>query len=75
MLTVHDGKGRKDRTVPLPVSVVPDIEKQFDRVSDIYENDLKNGYDGVFLLGELEKKYKNAAKELAWQWFFLLPFH
>jgi hypothetical protein len=36
---------------------------------------LKNGYDGVFLLGELEKKYKNAAKELAWQWFFLLPFH
>jgi integron integrase len=70
MLTVHDGKGRKDRTVPLPVSVVPDIEKQFDRVSDIYENDLKNGYDGVFLLGELEKKYKNAAKELAWQWFF-----
>jgi hypothetical protein len=52
------------------VSVVPDIEKQFDRVSDIHENDLKNGYDGVFLLGELEKKYKNAAKELAWQWFF-----
>lgn len=28
------------------------------------------GYAGAFLFGLLEKKYKNAAKELIWQWFF-----
>ena len=70
VLTVHDGKGQKDRTVPLPESLVPELKKQFDKVVTLHQSDLDAGYTGVFLYGLLEKKYKNAAKELVWQWFF-----
>jgi len=70
ILTIHDGKGQKDRTVPLPVSLVPDLKKQLEGVTNQHQKDVEAGYDGVFLYGQLEKKYKNAAKELAWQWFF-----
>ncbi len=70
VLTVHDGKGQKDRTVPLPMTLVPDLKKQLELVTNQHQEDLEAGYDGVFLYGQLEKKYKNAPKELAWQWFF-----
>lgn len=70
ILTVHDGKGKKDRTVPIPQVLIPELQKQLERVIDLHQKDLKTKYDGVFLYGQLEKKYKNAAKELIWQWFF-----
>jgi hypothetical protein len=41
-----------------------------ERVIDLHERDCEEGYDGVFLYGLLEKKYKNASRELIWQWFF-----
>ena len=31
---------------------------------------MEKGYAGTFLFNALEKKYKNAARELVWQWFF-----
>lgn len=70
VLTVHDGKGQKDRTVPLPESLLPDLKKQFAAVASLHQRDCDAGYSGVFLFSLLEKKYKNAAKELVWQWFF-----
>lgn len=70
VLTIHDGKGKKDRTVPLPRSLLPDLEGQLERVGDLHGRDCLAMYDGVFLFNQLEKKYKNAAKELVWQWFF-----
>ncbi len=70
MLTVHNGKGKKDRTVPLPEKIMQNIREQFDVVADLNEKDLKAGYAGVFLMGRLDKKYKNAAKEFIWQWVF-----
>ncbi|MCK7504595.1 MAG: hypothetical protein MZV70_11250 [Desulfobacterales bacterium] len=36
----------------------------------LHERDMQQGYAGVFLDNLLEKKYRNAAKELIWQWFF-----
>ena len=69
-LTVHDGKGKKDRMVPLPESIVTEIKNHLACVIDLHEEDLKAGYAGTFLPSLLEKKYKNAATELAWQWFF-----
>jgi integron integrase len=70
ILTVHDGKGKKDRTVPLPETIIPELKTHLESVMDLYQNDLTSGYAGAFLFGLLEKKYKNAAKELIWQWFF-----
>jgi integron integrase len=70
LLTVHDGKGQKDRTVPLPARALPDIRQQMDYVCRLHASDLAEGYAGVFLPRQLEKKYKNAAREYIWQWFF-----
>lgn len=70
ILTIHDGKGKKDRTVPIPESVVPELQKQLQKVAVIHEADLKANYSGTFLPDQLGNKYKNAAKEFIWQWFF-----
>jgi len=70
VLTVHDGKGKKDRTVPLPRSILPELLAQLEKVKNLHEQDMHQGYAGVFLDNLLEKKYRNAPKELIWQWFF-----
>ncbi|HWX21457.1 MAG TPA: integron integrase [Candidatus Binatia bacterium] len=70
LVTVHDGKGQKDRTVPLPARALPEIREQLDTVRCRHEQDLAAGYAGVFLPRQLEKKYRNAAREYIWQWFF-----
>lgn len=70
VLTVHDGKGMKDRTVPLPETIMPELKHHLESVIDLHQQDLDAGYAGTFLYGLLEKKYKHAAKELVWQWFF-----
>ena len=70
VLTIHDGKGKKDRTVPLPKVIIPELLAQLERVKTLHEKDLSIGFSGVFLDHLLEKKYKNAAKDLVWQWFF-----
>ncbi len=70
ILTVHDGKGKKDRTVPLPRSLYPALKEQLKKVEALYEQDLEAEYDGVFLPGALDRKWKGAATEFIWQWFF-----
>jgi integron integrase len=71
ILTVHDGKGKKDRTVPLPERIYPELRAQLESVKGRYRQDLENkDYAGVFLPGSLETKYPNAPKEFIWQWFF-----
>jgi integron integrase len=70
VLTVHDGKGKKDRTVPLPRVLVPDLRAHLARVENLYRLDLRDGFGGVFMPGALERKYRNAPREWIWQWFF-----
>jgi integrase len=70
ILTIHDGKGKKDRTVPLPEILIPDLKTQFEKVIALHNEDLNSGYAGTFLPDLLAKKYINAAKELVWQWLF-----
>lgn len=69
MLTVH-GKGKKDRTVPLPQAIVPELKKQLRVVGKLHEQDLAADYAGVFLDDAVEKKYPDAPKEYIHQWFF-----
>ncbi len=71
VLTVHDGKGQKDRTVPIPQTIVPELQTHLESLKDLHQRDMARKYHGVFLVNALEQKYKNAAKELIWQWFFL----
>ena len=70
ILTVHDGKGQKDRTVPLPETIIPELRRHLETLKILHERDLARKYAGVFLVNALEKKYKNASKEFIWQWFF-----
>jgi integron integrase len=69
MLTVH-GKGKKDRTVPIPETITPELKAQINVVAEVHEKDLAAEYDGVFLDDAVETKYPNAAKEFIHQWFF-----
>jgi integron integrase len=70
LVTVHDGKGQKDRTIPLPEKLLPEIRMQMEVVRRQHEQDMAAGYAGVFLPTQLEKKYRNASRELSWQWLF-----
>ena len=69
ILTIH-GKGKKDRTVPLPESALDELLKQMQRVRELHEKDLAAGYAGVFLDDAVERKFPKAPKELLHQWFF-----
>jgi len=69
ILTIH-GKGKKDRTVPLPEAIVPELKAQINAIAELHERDLADGYDGVFLDDSVEKKYPKAPKEFVHQWFF-----
>lgn len=70
ILTVHDGKGKKDRAVPLPQTIMPDLKGHLEKVKALHDNDLDEGYAGAFMFDLIEKKYKNCAREFVWQWFF-----
>ena len=70
ILTVHDGKGKKDRTMPLPKALLADLRKHLKKVERLHQHDLENNYSGVFMPAGLDRKWKNAAKELTWQWVF-----
>ncbi|MEE4355550.1 MAG: phage integrase N-terminal SAM-like domain-containing protein [Desulfococcaceae bacterium] len=43
ILTVHDGKGQKDRTVPLPQSLCPELLAHLEKVKDLHALDLAAG--------------------------------
>lgn len=68
-LLVH-GKGKKDRTVPIPEAITQELKAQIERVAKLHDQDLAAGYDGVFLDDAVEKKYPNAPKEFMHQWVF-----
>ncbi len=72
LLTVHDGKGQKDRTVPLPETLLPDLRRQMETVRLQSEMDAKSNaaYAGVFLPAQLERKYPKAPRSYTWHWLF-----
>ncbi|MEW6220294.1 MAG: integron integrase [Thermodesulfobacteriota bacterium] len=70
VLTVHDGKGQRDRTVPIPEAVRTGLLAQVESLRSLHQQDLARGYGGVFLVHALERKYRNAAREFVWQWLF-----
>jgi len=70
VMTVHDGKGQKDRTVPLPQVMIPELTAQLERVQQVHQDDVARGFAGTFLPGALADKYPRAATEFGWQWLF-----
>ncbi len=71
ILTIHDGKRKKDRSLPLPEMIMPDINRQIEVVRKAHLQDFEEGTAGVVMFDAMERKYKNAGQEFHWQWFFL----
>jgi integrase len=46
ILTIHDGKGKKDRTVPIPDALMDALKIQLNRVVGPHERDCRAGYAG-----------------------------
>ena len=69
-ITVRDGKGEKDRRTMLLDSLTEPLKRQIERARLLHEEDLQRGYGRAYLPYALERKYPNAAAELAWQWVF-----
>ncbi len=69
-LTVHGGKGDKDRVTVLPTSLRPALERQLARLRVLFQADRAQGMPGVWLPEGLAQKYQRAGEKWEWQWVF-----
>jgi len=70
IILVRGGKGDKDRTVPLPDSLIAPLRQQMDKRLQMHNLDLARGMVDVELPHALARKYPNAPREWAWQYVF-----
>jgi len=70
LIIVRSGKGDKDRTTLLPVSLQEALQAQLRKVRELHEADLSKGFGEALLPDALARKYPNAAKEWGWQYLF-----
>lgn len=69
-IIVRAGKGDKDRVVPLPESLVAQLQTRLAERRKMHDIDLAKGMADVELPHALERKYPNAGKEFGWQYVF-----
>jgi integron integrase len=69
-ITVRAGKGGKDRVVPLPQKLVPQLSRYLEEVKRIHEGNLAVGYGEVLLPVSLARKLGKAASSWPWQYVF-----
>ncbi|MEO8733798.1 MAG: integron integrase [Flavobacteriales bacterium] len=69
-ICVRDGKGGKDRHVPLPQRLRELLSAQLERVRLIHQQDLLAGHGMVWLPHALARKYPSAPREPGWQYVF-----
>lgn len=69
-IVVRDGKGKKDRVTMLPNLIIDELQRHMQKVRKIHEIDIEDGFGAVYLPYALERKYKNANCEWAWQYVF-----
>jgi integron integrase len=69
-IRVRDAKGRKDRIVPLPHTLVASLQEHLGRVRAQHQRDRRQGAGFVDLPDALRRKIPSAATEWPWQWVF-----
>jgi len=69
-IVIRDGKGEKDRVVPLPGKLIEPLKPHLEQVRQLHRDDLSKGYGKVYLPGALSRKYPSAAEEWGWQYVF-----
>lgn len=69
-ILVRDGKGEKDRAVPLPKRAEAKLREQSLRVKVVHDRDVAAGHGRVWLPYAYAKKWPMADRELGWQYLF-----
>lgn len=69
-IMIRNGKGQKDRLVPLPESVRPALIEHLAGVRRLHDQDLSQGLGKVFLPDALAVKYPKASRKWGWQFVF-----
>jgi integron integrase len=69
-IVIRDGKGKKDRVVPLPARLTDPLRAHLQRVRQLHQEDLQRGFGEVFLPFALARKYPKAARDWRWQYVF-----
>jgi integron integrase len=69
-ITIHDGKGDKDRVTVLPQNLKSPLQRHLEKVKKLHERDLKNGYGTAPLPYALHRKYPRANRDFGWQYVF-----
>ncbi len=69
-IIVRQGKGGKDRHVPLPEICKAPLKVQIDLSLQLCEQDRALNIAGVHLPHAINSKYPNAGTDIAWQWIF-----
>ncbi len=67
---IRGGKGGKDRTSYLPKLIRNELLLHIERVKELHQSDLEQGFGEVYIPEALSRKYRNAAKEIGWQYVF-----
>jgi integron integrase len=70
LIVVREGKGGKDRRVPLPIVVRQDLVTWLAQVKRLHEQDRSEGFGSVYLPDALARKYPMASIQWPWQWLF-----
>lgn len=69
-IIIRDGKGKKDRVVPLPERLATSLQSHLEQVRELHQKDIENGFGEVYLPEALSRKYSNACYEWGWQYVF-----
>ncbi|MGD9420814.1 MAG: integron integrase [Verrucomicrobiota bacterium JB025] len=69
VLTVHQGKGDRDRTTVIPKCLTQTLEEQVAYSRQLWEQDRDNQVPGVSLLG-MELKFPKSGTKWTWHWLF-----
>lgn len=70
MIMVREGKGNKDRVLPLPTLLIEPLQKHIRKLEDIHA-DYAARRVPLSLPDRLDKKYPNVP--YSWEWFWLFP--
>jgi integron integrase len=69
-ITVHGGKGDKDRTTMLPDKLKLELQRHLEVVRQTWRDDVAADCGKVWLPEALRRKYPKAEQEWGWQWVF-----
>jgi len=69
-ILIRDAKGFKDRVTMLPMSLVEPLKTHLNRVKQLHQNDLNDGFGAVYMPQALGLKFPYAARDWIWQYVF-----